>query len=149
MAYSATLIGGLHSNDYRGLAFLECTEDRNINAKEIYEEFRENQRRNLRGRFDLWLDGGHNDLYFHGFPSYRQYKECFMFKLREKRTHHRFYGFLIHPRPANPRFQACALVSHGRKNEEHTDFTELDRINALRVMPEVTQAVESAFSELE
>ncbi len=61
-----------------------------------------------------------------------------------------FMVSLIHPRPvANPRFQACALVSHGRKNEEHTDFTKLDRINALRVMPEVTQAVEAAFSELE
>lgn len=47
-----------------------------------------------------------------------------------------------------PRFQVCILISHGCKNEEHTDPVHLERANDLRVSADVIEAVKKAFPEL-
>lgn len=149
MAYLVSLIGGLHSNNHRDVAFLECADDVGIDAKWVFDGLKEKTKRDLRSRFDYWLDGNHCNKYFHGWPSDRRYKECFVFKWQKGRTHHRLYGFLIHARPlTNPRFEVCVLVSHGTKNEEYTDLSELDGANALRINAEVIEAVKRAFPEL-
>jgi len=148
MAYLVSLIGGLRSNNHRGLAFLECADDRWINAKQAFDGFKETTKRKLRSRFDYWLDGNRFDKYFHGWPNDPRYKECFVFKWRRGRTHHRLYGFLIHPRFLMPRFQVCILISYGRKNEEHTDPLHLERANELRIKADVIEAVKEAFPEL-
>jgi len=148
MPYSVSPLGGLRSNDRRGLAFLECSDDTDINAKTVFEKLQEKTKRDLRTRFDHWIDGNRHDKYFHGSPSDPRYKECFVFKWRKGKVHHRLYGFLIHPKPQrNPRFQVCVLVSHGTKTEEYTDLTELDGAKDLRTRKEVIQAVKRAFPE--
>jgi hypothetical protein len=148
MSYSVSPIPGLRSNDRRGLAFLECTHDADINAKAVFEKLKEKIERDLRTRFDYWIDGYHHDKYYHGWPSDPRYKQCFVFKWRKGKVHHRLYGFLIHPTPlTNPRFQVCILVSHGTKTEEYTDLTELDGAKDLLTNEEVILAVRKAFPE--
>jgi hypothetical protein len=76
------------------------------------------------------------------------YKECFTFKWKDAGTYHRFYGFLINPRPeSDPRFQVCVLVAYASKNDENTDFTILDKIIRLRAREEITQAVKRLFPD--
>jgi hypothetical protein len=148
MPYSVSPIGGLRSNNRRGLAFLERSDDADINAKAVFERLQEKTKRDLRTRFDHWIDGNHHDKYFHGWPGDERYKECFVFKWRKGKVHHRLYGFLINPKPQeNPRYQLCVLVSHGTKTEEYTDLTELDGAKDLRAREEVIRAVKRAFPE--
>ena len=99
-------------------------------------------------RFELWQRGQqHVDRYFHGFNQ-TGYRECFVFKRKEAGTYHRFYGFLINPRPiSDPGYRLCVLVSHAQKNQENTDPAELNFVNAVRVKPEVTAAIKQAFPE--
>lgn len=111
-----------------------------INAKRIFDALNDNPKRDMRGRFDHWLGGGVCDKYFHGWPNDKDRKECFVFKRQ------RFYGFLSNPKPlSDPRFQICVLVSYARKNIEHTDPSELNAINALRIELKVIEAVKKAY----
>lgn len=104
--------------------------------------------RQVRSRFDYWIDGGIEPRYFHGWPNNLKYKDCWVFKWKESRRCHRLYGFLCHPRRlSNPRFQLCVLVSHATKNEWETDPTELDDANLLRADVLVIAAIEKAFPD--
>ncbi len=146
MAYSATLIRGVQSSLRRGLAFLECQEDKFLDARQMFDGLKTKWNERLLNQFDYWLGGGLLDKYFHGWPRLLEYKECFAFKWKDAGTYHRLYGFLINPRPdSDPRFQVCVLVCHHRKNDESTDFTILDKINRLRVRAEVIQTVRNLF----
>jgi hypothetical protein len=102
--------------------------------------------REVRSRFDYWIDGGVRDSYFHGWPNHPKYKDCFVFKWKENRRNRRLYGFLAHPTPiADPRFQVYILVSHVFKDEFETDPARLDRAVALRGAPAVAEGVRKAF----
>jgi hypothetical protein len=149
MAYSATLIQGVPINERRGLAFLECPEDDRVTAREAYESLDDGLRRNLKSRFEYWLGGNHQDKYFHGWPNNPSRKECFAFKQKEGRVHHRLYGFLMNPRPqTDPGFQVCILVSHVRKTKEDTDPADLKSVNDIRGLLEVIEAVKALFPEI-
>jgi len=147
MSYSVTLVEGVGLNSHRGIAFLECAEEKRVDAKRTFQTLKEKSRRDLRGRIDLWLSGYRFDRYFHGWPNNEAYKHCFVFKWKQAGANHRLYGFLFHPKPlTNQAFQACILVLHSQKKDE-TDFSELDYINRLRVSPNVIRAVRLAFSD--
>jgi hypothetical protein len=149
MAYSATLIRGVQSSLRRGLAFLECQEDRFLDARQVFDGLTDKWGERLRSQFDYWLGGGAPfDKYFHGWQG--EYKECFAFKWKDAGTYHRLYGFLVNPRPeSDPRFRVCVLVCHDWKNDESTDFTILNKINRLRAKEEVIQAVHKLFQATE
>jgi hypothetical protein len=148
MPYSVATIPGLKVSDLRSVAFLAGGEDSAVNAKKVFEKLGEKASNEMLSRFDYWIDGGHKDNYFHGWPNNPQRKECFVFKRKEGRTHHRFYGFLMNPKPLTaPRFQVCILISHATKNEEHTDAVELTAVNTMRTLPEIVRAVKSTFPD--
>ena len=142
MAYLVSPIEGLQQSARRGIAFLESATDGSIDSKQAFDGLNEKSKRDMRGRFDLWLSGDRCDKYFHGWPNDKDRKECFVFK----RQRDRFYGLLCNPRPVtDPRFQVCVLVSHAQKNTEHTDPSELNVVNALRAKLEVIAAVKKAY----
>ena len=146
MAYRVRRVGGLRGSNWRAVVFLTCDADSEINASEAFEKLLQKRRRELLDRFDHWIAGGVQDNYFHGWPNNPRYKNCFVFKLREKRLCSRFYGFLFHPIPnANPRFQVCVLCSKATKTEWETDPSELDGANVLRIKPQVIAAIRREF----
>jgi len=148
MAYSVTLIAEVKTNDRRRIVFLECPSDKSVNAKKAFEKLKENRRRDLRGRFDHWIDGQqHFTKYHHGFDA-PKYKDCYVFKIKAGGSHHRFYGFLVHPMPVRaPRFQLCVLASHAVKNTEETDPSELNWVLELRCKQEVADAIKRTFPD--
>jgi hypothetical protein len=147
ITYSVELIHG-HRITRRGLAFLICESDKNINAKTVFGGLKDNKERMLRTRFDYWLDGGINDDWFHGWPNDPSYKECFVFKWNDRRLHHRLYGLLCNPLDRYTWFQLCVLVSHAKKNTWKTDPAELDAVIKLREKTEVKEAVKRAVKDL-
>jgi hypothetical protein len=148
MSYLVTTIKGLVPSRRRGIAFLECTTDERVNAKTVFDWINDKTKRDVLGRFDLWLAGGKCDKYFHGWPNDRARKECFVFKWKRAGSHHRMYGFLFHPKPdTDAAFQVCILVSHAQKNTEHTDPSELEFANDLRTRHEVIEAIKRVFPE--
>jgi hypothetical protein len=143
--YSVRRIEGLKQSSRRVVVFLECEQDEDIDAAAAFEKLDENRERELRDRFDYWIDGFHHDKYFHGWKA-PGYRECFVFKWKHKRKNHRFYAFLCHPKkPSNYRFQLCVLVSHATKSVWNTDSSELDGANKLRVNPDVISAIQNEF----
>jgi hypothetical protein len=145
--FTVTQIPNLQQSVRRGLAFLECLGNREINASRVFEQLNESNRRTVRNRFDHWLQGNRHDKYFHGWSN-PEYRECFVFKWKMRNQHQRFYGFLCNPRPRTDRaFQVCVLVSHAQKNTEETDPSELNQVNELRVRIEVIEATKRAYPE--
>jgi len=147
MQFSVSTVNGVRASKRRGIAFLESATDSRIDARTAFDGLKENDERNLRARFDHWLDGNTHDKYFHGWPNLEKYKQCFVFKWKKAGTNHRLYGFLYNPKPlTDPGFQVCVLVAHAQKSDE-TDFTILDYINELRTTQLVSQAIKAAFAE--
>lgn len=142
-SYVVELVSG-HRVTRRGLAFLLCQGDRHINAKEVFDTLNPKREQEIRTRFDHWLDGGINEKWFHGWPHNPKYKDCFVFKWKENRQDHRFYGFLCHPLPSYPGFQVCVLVSHAKKNTWETNPSELDRLNEIKTRSGVKTAITDA-----
>ena len=138
--YSVEFIRG-HNIGRRGLAFLICVGDNDIDAKIAFERLNLKQERELRGRFDYWLDGGTNDHWFHGWPNTPAYKDCFVFKWKQNKQNHRLYGFLSNPRSNDHEFRLCVLISHAVKNVWRTDPSELDGINKRKEETGVKEAV--------
>ncbi|MFH0958237.1 MAG: hypothetical protein V1897_05990 [Pseudomonadota bacterium] len=142
-SYVVELVSG-HKITRRGLAFLICQGDQDVNAKVVFDMLIPKREREIRTRFDHWLDGGTNKKWFHGWPDNPNYKDCFVFKWRENRQHHRFYGFLCHPLPLDLGFQFCVLVSHAKKNTWETNPSELDRLNEIKIRDGVRTAITKA-----
>jgi hypothetical protein len=146
MPWSVVPVKGVQPNSHRGIAFLVCAEQQQVNGEAIYRKLKEKNKRNVLSRFDYWLAGNTCDKYFHGWPNLADYKECFVFKWKQAGANHRLYGFLCHPKPSAMSFQTCILVLHSQKTDQ-TDFSYLAYINKLRTLPEVIRAVEKAFPE--
>ena len=143
--YIVESVAGLRPSTRRAVAFLCCESNDEIDAEPVFNRLEPKREREVRNRFDHWIDGGTNKRWFHGFDNL-EYRGCFAFKWKDKNQHHRFYGFLHHPLPArNAAFQVCVLASHATKNTWETDLAELDDVNRWRADPEVTAAVLRAF----
>jgi hypothetical protein len=97
MPYSVTTITGVPRTRRRGIGFLESSDNGRVNAKRYFDKLKEKTARDVRSRFDYWLQGGVFDKYFHGWPNDREPKHCFVFKWKEAGAHHRLYGFLCDP----------------------------------------------------
>jgi hypothetical protein len=130
-------------SERRAVGFLE-SEDKDLNAKEVYDSLERKPSYDLNARIDWWLEG--NDVpknYFHGWDI-PEYRECFAFK----RAEDRFYGFKCHPKPTSSmRFILCVLVFYDSKHAEDTNFALLDRINVLRENRDVTAAITAKYPE--
>lgn len=145
-SYAVVPVTGLKPSGRRAIAFLVPKEGGGADAQDAFTCLKENRAREVRSRFDYWIDGGKKNEYFHGWPNQSKYKECWVFEWKEKRQHHRLYGFLCHPyRLTKPGFQLCVLVLHATKNEWKTDTVELDRVVALQTDARVIAAIARAF----
>jgi hypothetical protein len=147
MAYLIHLIPGLNYVAVRrAVVFLECLQDKSIDAKKTFYAMKEKHRNEMLGRFELWQRGGVQDKYFHGFGG--DHRNCFVFKRKQAGTYYRYYGFLIHPRiGTDAGFLVCVLASHAIKNTTDTDPAELNGMIILRNQQQVVEAVKRAFPE--
>lgn len=135
-------------NKRRGLAFLICKNDSDIDAKSVFDGLRENIYERVSTSFDYWLDGLVQPKRFHGFDEPKN-RDCFVFKWNDGQQRHRFYGFLCHPlQERYPNFRLCVLVSHATKNEKKTNPTELKRMNELKINEAVKEAIAEATKGL-
>ena len=145
--FRVVTVQGQRRSDKRAVAFLERDDDPALNARAVFEALSEKRTREVRTRFDYWIDGFPRDNYFHGWPNQPEYKGCFVFKYQEQRRNCRFYGFLHHPLKKRRAFQVCVLASHAIKPGWNTDPRELNAMNALRVDGHVIAAIEMVFSD--
>lgn len=141
--YQLIKISGLKDSSRRTIIFLEGG---GCEARTAFCGLSNKSDRDIRARFDHWVDGAINDNYFHGWPNRADYKECFSFRWREQKVRCRLYGFLCHPRKSDPRFQACVLTGYDRKTSEDTDFAILDAAKRLKNDPHVKKLLESGFN---
>ena len=116
--YSVRRIEGLKQSSRRGVVFLECKQDVGIDAAVVFEKLTKNRERELRNRFEYWIDGFHHDRYFHGWQA-PGYRECFVFKWKHKGKNHRFYAFLCHPESVE--LPISALRSGLSRHEERLE----------------------------
>jgi len=106
----------------------------------------------LRTRFDAWLDKITNNNWFHGWSKSEfagMYKKCFVFKVKEKKLHHRFYGFLCNPRPCDKSYEVCILVRHAYKEKWETDETCLKEIVSIMTESRVREAINKFFGRIQ
>ena len=148
--YSVQPVEGQKQSIRRGVAFLSCGENNDLNAASTFIRLKPNRAREVRTRFDHWIDGNQpRDNWFHGWPGHPKYKHCFVFKWKENRQHHRLYGFLYNPQPTSrPGFQLCVLATHAKKNERETDERELDIAVSLRANRAVIAAIQSIYPDV-
>src|SRR5271170_130428 len=100
-------IAGLKISARRAVVFL--VRNGEVNGKSIFDGLPANRDREVRNRFDHWIDGNNAPAkYFHGWDN-AKYDRCFCFKWKESGVHQRLYGFLCNPKRDNPRFQLCVL----------------------------------------
>jgi len=134
-------------SELRAIAFLSSPHDELLNAEAVMGTLSEKRQRQVRSRFDHWIDGGTNNKWFHGFNA-PEHRDCFVFKWKERNQGQRLYGFLCNPRQrTNRRFQLCVLAYHATKNERETDTAELDRVMALMANHLVRGAVQMEFPD--
>lgn len=144
--YRIRHIEGLTPSDGRGVVFLTCEQDVDLDASAAFDDLSEKKERELRDRLDLWIEGCPYPRYHHGWKD-PEYSDCYVFKLRQKKDMMpRFYGFLSHPDPSSPRFLLCVLFAHATKSGKYTDKGILKRANELRVDPDVVSVVEAEFA---
>ena len=146
--YAIERIEGMRPSDRREVVFLISVTDTEVNAHVAFGELDEKRDRLVRDRFDYWIDGGISDGYFHGWPNDPANRECFCFRWKQKRQHHRLYGFLHNPQPrTRPRFQICVLTTHATKNDWTTDPHDLGKANEMRIHPCVLAAMAMTFND--
>lgn len=149
--YTVVPVPKLKQSKHRAVAFLRSDRDRVVNAEKVFSELEVNKKkkaRELRSRFDYWIDGGTHDRYFHGWNDPEKYRDCFVFKWKD-RIGQRMYGFLCHPTPIeNPGFQLCVLVLHATKTERETDTAELDRVVDRSLAPSVKAAISKTYTDM-
>jgi hypothetical protein len=137
---SIARIGGLRNSSRRAIVFLLC--NGGFNGKTAFDKLPQARNREVRNRFDHWIDGNVFPKYFHGWDV-PKYRECFSFRWKDKRVHQRLYGFICNPKRDDQRFELCVLVFHTSKTSEDTDFTILDEINRLRLDASVLAAIQN------
>jgi hypothetical protein len=123
------LVPEVRQGSRRAVGFLEG--HRELNAAGEFYDLKQSRKEFLFASMDEWTSGG-NDITtrFHGFPNDREYPLSFVFKAKEKRLGHRFYGYLYQPKPmTSPRLQICVLCIHALKDESETDRAELERVD--------------------
>lgn len=127
----------------RAVGFLEGYGD--LDAGLAYDGFPESLQVEMRARMEHWVAGNDGPKqWFHGFPAWPKYKECFVFKSSE----HRLYGFQCNPRPkSNPRFRLCVLCIHVTKHQRHTDETILKRVEEWRNHSGARDAIGNIYKE--
>jgi len=152
--YRVAKISSVRQSERRGLAYLICPEDGEIDACKTLEGLEEStdaartkRRQHLYSSFELWRDFGRNDNRFHGWPNEPSHKNCIVFKWSERGQLQRMYGFTCHPLKTVSNFQLCVLVSHRQKNERLTDPREKDRAELLRNTDAVQKAIAQVFPE--
>jgi len=139
-----SLVGGQHFRT-RAIGFLFDIEQRELDAKDVYDTLPLAKEQIVNARFKHWLDRAVFDKYFHGFTG--KYDRCFVFKWELRHIPQRLYGFLCHPRPDTmPFFELCVLMYFATKGED-TNPTILDRINRLRQDPAVREAIAGTYPE--
>lgn len=143
------LVPQIRRNERRAVGFLEGHGE--LNAASVFDGLDEKQKNFMRVSMDIWVDGANGPATrFHGFPNDADYWMCFVFKAKEKRQHHRFYGYLCNPQPTlNPKLQLCVLCIHAMKNERETDRAELERVKAWHSSIAAKQAVQAIFPDQE
>ena len=119
-------------------------------AKREFNSLKINAQRMLRARFDWWVENVNqfNNNWFHGWSHSEhsgRYKECFVFKIKEARLDHRFYGFLINPKSSDPRYQVCILTNHAIKKKWETDTIDLEQVIALNSDPKIRKIIKDYF----
>ena len=145
--FVVTRILNLYQSSKRGLAFIQCPEDKSLDAKRIYDKLNDKKQRIVKNRFDHWLQGQTHDPYFHGW-SEPNYRRCFVFKWKDQGVDQRFYGFLMNPKErTNRSFQVCILFSHAQKSEKNTDPAQKNKANNLRQDQRVSVAVKQTYPE--
>ena len=133
----------------RSVAFLVSSNERG-SIKEAFDRLGRNSELMLRSRFDAWVDGIVNKKWYHGWDQSEfqgRYTSCFVFKCKEKRLQHRFYGFLCNPKIRNRGYQVCILVIHAKKNEWETYEADLRTVEEVRKMPIIQKAISDYFGE--
>jgi hypothetical protein len=146
--YSVSRVPRIKISPHRALLMLRCKNDTEINAEQVLSDLSPKRDREVRDRFDFWIDGGVKDEYFHGWPNEVEFKECFVFKWKEKRIRHRLYGFLINPMPFRDRsFLLCVLALHVTKGAWETDKAVLRKIVKLRREEDVLGCISSEFPD--
>lgn len=149
MAYKFNTVPRHRVNSKRAIGFLESEDDDELDAKAKFDTLDRNKERDVRKKFDAWIDDIRNDNWFHGWPNDLAVKECFSFRWEERgRKHNRFYGFLCHPQPkTNPPFQVCVLTYHDVKNSWETNRKLLTDSMLLRRDAEVQMAISMIFGD--
>jgi hypothetical protein len=131
----------------RAICFL-VSKDNKIIAKSVFDALNTKSERKLRAIFDNWRDGQFNKKWYHGWTRSEfngRYTDCFVFKLRENRLNHRFYGFLCNPNPINQRFQLCVLVTHTFKDRNETYEADLKRVNLVKNMTQNLGVIKNSY----
>lgn len=133
----------------RGVAFLIST-DAKVTGKPSFDRLNINSERTLRTRFDAWRDRKREKKWYHGWDQSEfqgKYTKCFVFKCKEKRSEHRFYGFLYNPKVSDPGYQICVLVVHDLKGRWETDEANLRKVETIRTTFAVQKAINDYFKE--
>jgi hypothetical protein len=140
----------LRQSTKRAIALLDCSHDSEVDAAKVYEALKQEPERlrEVRSRLDMWIEGAQpHKRYFHGFDK-EGYRDCFVFKWKQKNRGQRLYGFLCNPKPQTDKpFRLCVLTNHAEKAQWETDPQELDKANALRIDPHVKAAIALAFPD--
>ena len=147
--YEIKTINGLRRSARRGIAFLTQKGNEELNGRSEFNRLSGKTAKEVRARFDHWIDGNRHDRYFHGFPNNPTYKVCFVFKWNERNLCQRLYGFIHHPYPQmNPAFQLCVLCSQATKTVWETDPAELNGALRLSVSAQVLAAINISYPDV-
>ena len=130
VAVTFGLVPELRQTSHRAIGFLRGESE--LNAWQEFTGLAEKTRKYVLTSMGEWIDGKNGPAQrFRGFPNHQDCWMCFVFKARENRQGHRFYGYLCHPLPnSNSSFQSCVFCIHAMKNEKETDKSELAGVKA-------------------
>jgi hypothetical protein len=85
-SYTIQPVDGVKRSSRRAIAFLSCSGDSNIDAGVVFGGLNQKREREVRSRFDYWIDGSKADRWFHGWPNDADYKQCFVFKWKDNQS---------------------------------------------------------------
>jgi hypothetical protein len=131
----------------RAVALLDVAEGGSAIC-EKFDGLRDNEKWRFLNSFQNWCDMINNPKRYHGWDRSEQggkYIDCFTFKGPGDNRSLRLYGFLCHPKVDDSRFQLCVLTHYAYKNENETDFSELDRVHGTRQLESVPGSIQRAL----